>query len=67
MTVAQCAPVTIPELKKSNPSKPGTFHNITKDDLKLPPNFKAKQNVDRNDPVELLDAMFISDSQGYDL
>ena len=53
----KCCP---PEFLKRN-----RYNMISKDDLRLPSNFKARKNVDKNDPVELLEAMYISKAQGY--
>lgn len=43
------------------------YRMINKDELKIPINFEPKKNVDKNDPVELLEAMYISDDQGYNV
>ena len=40
---------------------------INKDDLKLPNNFEPRNNVDKNDPAELLEATYISTDQGYNV
>ena len=52
---------------KSETSLHNKYNMITKDDLKLPNNFEPRTNVDNNDPLELLEATYISQSQGYNV